>query len=76
MRKPMISLTESYLFFSRKKIKDAIMTLYEKDDLSKEDTQAIKELAEAIECLHSEHIKRFVVSKKITYVIRKTQDRR
>ena len=49
MRKPMISLTESYLFFSRKKIKDAIMTLCEKDDLSKEDTQAIKELAEAIE---------------------------
>lgn len=59
MRIPMINLTESYLFFSRKKIKDAIMTLCEKDDLSKEDTQAIKELAEAIECLHSEHIKHF-----------------
>lgn len=57
--RPMISLTESYLFFSRKKIKDAIMTLCEKDDLSKEDTQVIKELTEAIDCLRPERIKHF-----------------
>lgn len=75
MRKPMISLTESYLFFSRKKIKDAIMTLCEKYDAKK-----ILKPSKSWQKLLNAYIQSisnvFVVSKKITYIIRKTQDRR
>lgn len=49
-------MLDSYLYYSRRQIKKAISILCQKDDLSEEDTQAIRELIEVTDRLRPQNI--------------------
>lgn len=54
----------SYLYYARRQIKKAITLLCQKDDLSAEDVQAIKELIEVIDRLQPQSISHLLSHRK------------
>lgn len=53
-------MLNSYLYYSRRQIKKAISILCQKDDLSEEDTQAIRKLIEVTDRLRPQSINRML----------------